>query len=352
MYIVIAILIFGILIAVHELGHFMAAKTMGVRVNEFAIGMGPAILKKQGKETQYSLRLLPIGGFCAMEGEDGDSDDPRAFGCQRAWKRVIILVAGSFMNLLLGFIVIVILYAGVAAFGSNTIDSLEEGFPYGGENGLMAGDTIIRIDGERVYYSTDFSTFMSMSGGDSVDMTVLRDGEQVELHDYPLSMTEYEIDGIVQYKYGINFKVIEGNFLSRLKYSCYCTYNFVRMVRIGLVSLFTGNAGLKDMSGVVGIVDTISEVGKSSPTVAVAAENIAYLAAFIAVNLAVMNMLPIPALDGGRVFFLIITLIAEKLTRRKIPAKYEAFIHACGLVVLLVLMGVVMINDIVRIANG
>ena len=216
----------------------------------------------------------------------------------------------------------------------------------------MVGDTIIEIDGERVYYSGDFSTFMSMSQDDTVDMTIVRDGEKIELKDFELKKNEFSVNGENVYKYGINFEVIEGNFISRLKYSCYSTYNFVRFVRLGLVSLFTGTAGLQDMSGVVGIVDMISDVGNASATASIAASNIAYLAAFIAVNLAVMNMLPIPALDGGRVFFLLITWIVERISHKKVPSKYEAYIHAGGLVVLLLLMGVVMVNDIVRIVNG
>ena len=291
MYVVIAILIFGILIAIHEFGHFMAAKAFGVKVNEFAIGMGPAILKKQGKETLYSLRLLPIGGFCSMEGEDEDSDDPRSFTKLRSWKKIIVLVAGSFMNLLLGFIVVVLLYLNASGFAGNVVADLEEGFPYGGENGLQVGDEIVEIDGEKIYYTSDFSTFMALSTDGKVDMTVIRDGEKVELKDFELKPAEYEINGEKVTKYGIYFNFIEGNFKSRMQYSVYCIGNFVRMVRMGLVSLITGQAGLKDMSGVVGIVDTMNDIGKQSATVSIALSNIAYMGAFIAVNLAVMNML-------------------------------------------------------------
>ena len=180
MYIILGIIAFGLLIAVHELGHFLAAKACKVKVNEFSIGMGPAIFKKQGRETLYSLRLLPIGGYCAMEGEDDDSADPRSFGKQRRWKKLIILAAGAFMNFLLGFIIVLIIFSQAQAYGSNTVSGLMEGFPDDGEAGLMAGDEIYSINGMRIYYSNDFSTAMARAG-ENVDVVVIRDGEKVTL---------------------------------------------------------------------------------------------------------------------------------------------------------------------------
>ena len=180
MYIVLAIIVFGILIATHELGHFTVAKLCGVKVNEFAIGMGPVILKKQGKETLYSLRLLPIGGFCAMEGEDEDTGDERAFAVQRKWKKLLILAAGAFMNFLFGFIIVVILFMGAKSFVGTTVTELADGFPYGGENGIMTGDEIVSVNGYRTYYSTDFSTFMSMDGDGVVDLVIKIDGEKIK----------------------------------------------------------------------------------------------------------------------------------------------------------------------------
>lgn len=343
MYILLAILVFGILIATHELGHFMAAKLCGVKVNEFSIGMGPTLLKKQKGETLYSLRCLPIGGFCAMEGEDEETEDPRAFTRQAAWKRAVILVAGSLMNFITGFIIICLIYASSTAFVGNTVVETVDGFKYA-ENGIEAGDVIYSIDGHRVYYSADFSTYMSRADG-AVDMVVIRNGEKVLLEGYGLKPEEYA-DGV---RYGLTFNLIEATFWEKLKFSCYSAYDFVRMVGMGLSDLFTGRASMQEMSGVVGIVDAINTVGEAAPTVSAAVANIAYLAAFIAVNLAVMNMLPIPALDGGRIFFLIVTVAAEKIFRRKIDPKYEGYIHLVGLALLLALMAYVMFNDIVRI---
>ncbi|MDR0490961.1 MAG: site-2 protease family protein, partial [Oscillospiraceae bacterium] len=152
MYIIVGIIAFGILIAVHELGHFTVAKLLGVRVNEFAIGMGPKLLKRQGKETLYSLRVLPLGGFCALEGENGNSEDTRSFTSQKRWRRVIILAAGGIANMLAGFIIVLILVSGMSnGLGKTTITELVDGFPNGGEQGLMVGDTILSINGERLY---------------------------------------------------------------------------------------------------------------------------------------------------------------------------------------------------------
>ncbi|MBE6948366.1 MAG: RIP metalloprotease RseP [Ruminococcaceae bacterium] len=350
MYIILAILAFGILIATHELGHFMAAKACGVRVNEFAIGMGPAIFKKQGKETLYSLRILPVGGFCAMEGEDEKSEDPRAFSSQKAWKKLIILVAGVAMNFIFGFIIMLIIFSRFNYYAGTTIDSLADGFPL--EDQIMVGDTVYSIDGHRIYYADDFSTYMSRGNGETVDMVVVRDGEKVKLDNLPLTLREYVDNGETQLRYGITFNVIEAKFKDKIAYSWYETHNSVRLVLMGLTDLVTGKLGVQDMGGVVQVVDVINEVGQQSETTSAALWNIAYICGFIAINLAVMNILPIPALDGGRVFFLLVTFVIEKITRKKVNPKYEGYIHAICLLLLLGLMVFVTYHDILRIING
>jgi len=351
MYIVAAILAFGILIAVHELGHFLVAKACGVKVNEFSVGMGPAILKKQRGETLYSLRCLPIGGYCAMEGEDADTGDARAFTVQPAWKKALILVAGAAMNFLLGLLVVIILYAGAQGFVGTKVVSTADGFKYGGESGLEAGDVIYSINGARTYYSSDFLNYMDRYGGDSgVKMVVVRGGQKVTLGNYQLQPAYYtDSDGNQVYRYGVNFNFIEPTVGAKLKYSFYTSWNFVRVVWMGLSDLVTGAAGVKDLSGVVGIVTTINQVGEQSATKADAWANIAYLCAFIAVNLAVMNLLPIPALDGGRLFFVVVDWIISLFVHHAVNPKYEAYVHAAGLVVLLGFMAYVMYNDIARL---
>ena len=175
MYIIAAILIFGVLIAVHELGHFLAAKACGVRVNEFSIGMGPAIFHTTKGETEYSLRLLPIGGFCAMEGEDEESDDPRALERQGFWKKLLIFVAGAAMNFLTGLLIMICLYAGAQGFYTAEIVELDSAFPQQGENGIMVGDVIWAINGERIYSSEDLVAEVDKyAAGDTLEMKVYR----------------------------------------------------------------------------------------------------------------------------------------------------------------------------------
>ena len=351
MYIIIAIIIFGILIAIHEFGHFTAAKLCGVKVEEFAIGMGPALFKKQKGETVYALRFLPIGGFCAMAGEDEESDDPRAFTNQGFWKKIVILCAGSFMNLVLGIVLILIMYAGAQAFVTPTIDHFMDGCPYEGTEAMQAGDTFYSIDGQRIYLVSDVSSFL-MRGDGVYDIVMLRDGEKVELKDFALTTktyAEYANDGP---KYGFIFGYTEATFGAKLEYTWNTTLEFSRLVWLGLGDLINGKVGLKDMSGPVGIVDMINEVGQQAESTKAAADNLLYISAFIAVNLAIMNMLPIPALDGGRVFLMIVTVIIEAVSHKKLDPKYEGYIHLGGMVLLLGLMALVMYNDITKLITG
>lgn len=351
MYIIIAIIIFGILIAIHEFGHFMAAKLCGVKVEEFAIGMGPALFKKQKGETVYALRILPIGGFCAMAGEDEESDDPRAFTNQGFWKKFVILCAGSFMNLVLGIVLILIMYAGAQAFVTPTIDHFMDGCPYEGAEAMQAGDTFYSIDGQRIYLVSDVSSFL-MRGDGVYDIVMLRDGGKVELKDFALTTKTYAEYANEGPKYGFVFGYTEATFGTKLEYTWNTTLEFSRLVWLGLGDLINGKVGLKDMSGPVGIVDMMNEVGQQAESAKAAADNLLYISAFIAVNLAIMNMLPIPALDGGRVFLMIVTVIIEAVSRKKLDPKYEGYIHLGGMVLLLGLMALVMYNDIAKLITG
>ena len=355
MYIVLAIIAFGLLISVHELGHFTAAKLLGVRVNEFAIGMGPRLLMKQGKETLYTLRALPFGGFCAMGEDDGYTDDPRAFTSQKRWRRIVILSSGAAANFIVAFIVVVILVSGAESFLGTRITGFIEGFPNEGEHGLMVGDTILSINGERLYYSDDLRLFMGIAkqrGDEAVDLVIIRDGESIGMDRFPLQRREYLIDGEPWFGYGLTLNVIEATVAQQLKYSCYTALNYVRLVRVSLAQLFSGAVGMNDVSGLVGIVDAMNTIGKKALSVADALISIAGFAALISVNLAVMNMLPIPALDGGRILFVFITWAIEKTFRRRLDPKYEGYIHTAAFVLLMGFMIFVLVNDVVKIIYG
>ncbi len=348
-YIIIAIVIFGLLIAIHELGHFLVAKACGVKVLEFSIGMGPQLWHKEGKETQYSLRLFPVGGFCAMEGEDGESDDPRAFGNTAGWKKFLVLIAGSASNFIAGMLLILCLFAASTGYVSTTLSGFVDGFPCQGETMLQAGDEIVSIDGSAVLLYSDISTLLNRGNGKTHDIVVRRDGEKITLNDLPLTPREYEVEGKKVTMYGLYFQSKEATFGSKLRLGLANSVDFVRMIWWSLEDLFTGAVGFSALSGPIGIVDAMGQMAESADGVRQAVDNLLYFAAFLAINLAFMNLLPLPALDGGRVFFLILNGLAVLLFRRRIPAKYEGYVHFGGLVLLLGLMVVVAVQDVYRI---
>jgi len=342
-----AILLFSFLIFIHEFGHFAAAKLSGVQVNEFALFMGPAIFKKQVGETLYTVRTIPIGGYCAMEGEDEDTDNPRSFQKAAVWKRMIILVAGAAMNFLAGLLLLGIVYAPAQQFAVPVIDFFEEGCVLEGEQGLWAGDRILELDGEKIYLSSDFTMLLSLKSGEVHDIVVERDGKRVFLDDFHLVKAEFpDGNGGTSLRYGFSFSLEEANFANKLEYTWKTALNTVRTVRLSLQMLLTGKAGLSDMGGPVMIVDQMAEVADASPTALDALLNMLYFGGFIAINLAVMNLLPIPALDGGRVVGLLITAGIEAVTRKKLNPKYEGYIHGAGMILLLGLMAAIMFKDI------
>ena len=351
-YILAAILVFGVLIAVHELGHFMAAKACGVRVNEFSIGMGPALWKKQKGETQYSLRLFPVGGFCAMEGEEEDSDDPTALNNQGFWAKLLIFAAGAAMNFIAGLLIILVLYADAQAFYVPVVAGFADGCPLESADGLQEGDRLLRIDGEKVYVYSDISLLMGLNKTGAFDLQIERNGEVITLRDFTMEQREYtDQNGKAYTGYGLYFGAEEATLGRKLSYSWNNAMDFARLVRLSLQMLVTGQAGVKDLSGPVGIVSTMTQVGEQAATTRAAVENIAYLAALVAVNLAVMNLLPLPALDGGKIFFLVINAVSMQLFKKQIPAKYENYIHFAGLILLLALMAVITFSDVWKLIH-
>ena len=347
LYIILAILMFGLLIAVHEFGHFAAAKLFGIQVNEFSIGMGPALLKRRKGETLYSIRTLPIGGYCAMEGEDEQSSNPRTFGNAAAWKQFVVLVGGAAMNFLTGLLIILVLYAPVQGFRIPVYSGAEPG--YGAENcGLQPGDRFLSVEGHRVLVYGNVPLYLSRAG-DCVDLVVERNGEKLRLDDVYLPyQTHVDKNGAEIQRRGINigWEVDPPTVVNKLRYAWNTAMDYVRTVWLSLSDLLRGAVGLRDLSGPVGIVNTMSQVGSQAPTAADAARSLLDLAALIAVNLAVMNLLPLPALDGGRIFFLLLNGVLFALFQKKIPAKYEGYVHMAGMAGLLALSLLVTFSDI------
>ena len=356
MSVVFAILLFSFLILIHEFGHFAAAKLSGVQVNEFSLFMGPAIFKKQVGETLYTIRTVPIGGYCAMEGEDADTDNPRSFQKAALWKRLVILVSGAAMNFVAGVLLMAIVYAPAQQFVVPVIDSFEEGClleAKDGDFGFKVGDRILELDGEKVYTASDFTTLLSLNPGEIHDIRLERNGQIIGLEGMQLRKAEFpDGQGGTSLRFGFSFGLVKATFGNKIDFVWKTTLNTVRMVRLSLQMLLSGQAGFSDMGGPVMIVDQMAEVASASPTLLDALLNMLYFGAFIAINLAVMNLLPIPALDGGRVAGLLITAAVEAVTRKKLNPKYEGYIHGVGMILLLGLMALIMFKDIFVIFKG
>ena len=332
--VVYTVLILGFLIFIHEFGHFICAKITKTKVNEFALGMGPAIFKKQFGETLYALRLLPIGGYVSMEGEDDSSDDPNSFGKKGIWARLLIVFAGALMNFVLGFIITLFLVSRtgipsltVGAFLDNAVSD---------DYGLQIGDTILKINDRKIGDYADIKkAFMLDFNLESVDLTVLRDGEEVILEDVVFPKVE-EADGLSFFSEDFKVYGKEKTVMNVLKEAINRTGSYISMMYETLGQLLTGKMSVKYVSGPVGISSAIAESAK------IGLNSVLSLMALISLNLAVMNLLPLPALDGGRLVFLLIELV----TGKSVPQKYEAVVHFVGLVVLLALMVIIVFKDI------
>ena len=350
MSIVIAIIIFSLIITIHEFGHFIAAKSNGVRVNEFAIGMGPAIFKKKKGETLYALRVFPIGGYCAMEGEDKESADGRAF-CQKAvWRRMIIVVAGVCMNMILGLVLLMVQTATSDAIVTTTVSKFEEG-AVSHETGLEVGDEIIAINGMRIFASMDMSYKFTNDEDGVYDMVVVRDGNRVSLKNVKLSTAvDEEGNETIHYDFWVEpGKITAGSVVSQAFKQ---TATDARLIYISIADIIRGKYTLKDMSGPVGIVDSIGDVIESERDEDTGkidwrglADSVLSLSSFITINVGIFNLLPLPALDGGRFIFLLI----EAIRRKPVPPEREGMVHTIGMAALLLLMVVITVSDITKL---
>lgn len=333
--IVLTVLVLGALIFIHELGHFIMAKRAKMKVTEFALGMGPKILKKQGKETLYSLRLFPIGGFCQMEGEDEESENPDAFNKKSVGARISVILAGAFMNLLLGFVITVLLVVFAKALPSCTIAEFTED-AVSSSYGLQVDDTIIKVNNSKIRVYDDISGVLSRQyNKDTVDIVVLRNGEEVLLENVKFATVE-AAEGLEVISRDFKVYRDDKTFGNIIKHSFFNTVSYVKMMYNTLYDLVSGNTSVKYLSGPVGISDVLVEAATYGPS------SFFTLVALISINLAVVNLLPLPALDGGKFVFLVI----EAIRKKPINQKYEAVIHFAGLVVLMLLMLAITFKDI------
>lgn len=326
--VILALVLFLFLIFPHELGHFMMARAVGVKVNEFAFGMGPAVWQKQGRETLYSIRIFPVGGFCAMEGENEESDHEGAFNNKPWWAKILVLIAGAAMNVLIAVVVmsVIILISGTA---TTTVDKVENGSP-AQIAGLKQGDKIEYISGKKIEDWNDVSKSIG-SKGKKIEIKVNRNGKYETFKINPRKEKDRYVIGITPVIEKSPSKAIIGGFKS--------TWYITRQMYKSLGMLASGNVAMKDVSGPVGMIGLVHQ------SAARGLISFFYLVALISLNLAIFNLLPLPALDGGRIIFVIIRMI----TGKAITDKQEAMVHGAGMVLLLSLMVFVTWNDIIKL---
>ncbi len=375
--VLVTLLIFLVMITLHEFGHFIMAKSLGVNVLEFAIGMGPAIFKKQGRKTLYSVRIFPIGGYCSLEGEDGGSDNEGAFCNQKLWKRFLIVSAGAIFNLILGIILFAVFVGATSPVASNIVDSIDER-SYLADTGVMPGDKIVKINGHSINIFNDIKLYTGEFEKDKeIALTVKRGNEKIEVSLLPSEKDQTVVyydtyaditdsvngkeetatfvpEGVIPPEYvgkTYNEKGLIIGFTARkmnitaaniLPQAWYHTVNITKSIYASLIELVTGKSGLENMAGPVGVGQVVGAAVNSG---ADAGLNILQIMALLTVNLGIFNLLPLPALDGGRLFFMLVELVRGK----PVPPEKEGIVHTIGLLLLLALAVVVFFNDIFRI---
>ena len=339
MTIVVALLVFGVLIFIHELGHFLAARACGVAIREFAVGMGPKLVSWKSKkyDTQYALRLFPIGGYVSMVGEDDDSDDENAFHRKNVWQKMAIIVAGPLMNILLAIVAMFVLVAGFGSIVSTTVgDFAEEAIS--DDYGLMVEDTIIKVNDVRVYTGNGLVYEIMHQGDVPVDLTVVRNGERIVLRNvsFPTFSESGASFGEADFKLYAAPKTL-GNVI---KHGFFRSFSTAKMIWDSLVDMIGGRYGVESVSGPVGITQEIGKAARAGLS------TLLYMCVVISMNLGIFNLLPIPALDGGRLFFRIIEAIRGG---KPLKPEWESYIHMIGILILLGLMILVSFKDVIQI---
>ena len=380
---IVTVIMFLVMISLHEFGHFITAKLMDFKILEYAIGFGPAIWKSKKSEIQYSLRVVPFGGYCKFEGEDEDSLDKRAFSNQAVWKRIIVVAAGGVFNVILGFILFLVIISQTSPMVTNRVDTVVEN-SYISDAGLMSGDEIIRINGKKVNFYNDITLYtQEFTENTECDLVIKRDGEKKTLSFKPTKSTseykytdsgvevtgfingvktetdfyEYDEDivkdeekvgteerverliiGFVPVKEDVTIANIWGEAWNQTRFVVKLVYN-------SLWQMITGKVGVEQMSGPVGIVKEVNTAVNSGSSSWLYVLN---LTALLTINLGVFNLLPVPALDGGRLFFMLIELI----TRKKIPPEKEGLVHSIGFMLLIALIIFISYNDIMKLITG
>jgi RIP metalloprotease rseP len=338
--IICAILIFCVIVVVHEFGHFIVARKCGIDVKEFAIGMGPAIFKKQGKNTLFTIRILPLGGYCSMD-EDEEAVSENSFRNKSVWRRMAVIAAGAIMNLILGFLISIVTLLVAQQYTTNIVAEISDGSGCQAA-GMQVGDRIVKVNGLHIFTANDIIYQLRNDGDGVLDFVVVRDDRKLDLNGVKFQLTVDEETGerVLNYDFKVYAKKLGVADLLPQAGNKFCYYS--RLVLLSLKDLITGKYGLNNLQGPVGIVTVISESAQESGF------DIGFLleiAMLISVNVGIFNLLPLPALDGGRLVFLII----EAMRKKPMKPETEGMIHFAGFALLMLLMLFVTFNDVKNI---
>ncbi|WP_069997487.1 M50 family metallopeptidase [Cellulosilyticum sp. I15G10I2] len=341
--IIIIILMFALIVVIHEWGHYIAAKKNGVLVHEFAVGMGPKIWSIKKGETVYSIRAFPIGGFCSMEEEIGNSSNPRAMCSKSPWQKLFIVSFGAIMNFVLAFLLLTIL-TGYIGYGNNVIQSIESNMP-AAEANLQIGDRITAIEGNRIHKLADITALVKDRDKNYV-FTIERKNEAP----FNVELKARWIEKEGRARFGFTPEIVHFNIFHNMKVGFINTFQVIGQVWLGFTQLITGKVPMDQVAGIIGVADFSAkqwDTGMQSGGVLLAIMNMIYIGAVISANLGVINLLPIPALDGGRIVFILI----EMLRGKPLDPEKESAVHFIGFVLLMLLTVVVLYNDIIKVFN-
>ena len=350
--VIIAVLVFGFLIFIHEFGHYITARIFGVTITEFSIGFGPELVSYESKKTgiKYKLAAFPLGGFVAMVGEDEESDDPNAFGKKPAWQRFIITAAGAAVNIIAGVLAMIVIVSfiniGNTTYGAPMDDELLHNLGYetvndehrSHEAGLQMGDQIVKVNGKRVRIYDELSYQIMRYGNESVELTVIRDGEEIVLSDvnFPTTEQQGQVFGIIDFRIT---GYVEKGFFDTIGLSVRKAALVMRMCWESIIDLLTGRYTVEAVSGPVGISAAIGDAASAGFL------SLLNITVLISMNLGFMNLVPFPALDGGR----LITILIEMVSGKKIPAKIEGIINTVGITILFALMILILFKDTISL---
>ena len=339
--IILAILIFSFIVFFHELGHFLLAKKNGVDVDEFAIGMGPVLYSREYRGTRYAVRIFPIGGFCAMGEDEEATDSPGNFNNKSVWARISVIAAGPIFNFILAYVFAVILTAMIG-YDRPVVGAVENGYP-AAYAGLMEGDRIEKMGDKKIRIFREVSIYNQFHQGEDVRITYSRDGEE-----YTVTLSPKEDEELGYARLGITSEGYrKAGVLKSLQYGAYSVNYWISTTLESLKMLVTGKVSVNNLTGPVGIVDVVDDTYQESKSYGnfVVLVELLNIAIMLSANLGVMNLLPLPALDGGRLVFLFV----EAVRRKRVPPEKEGYVHMVGIALLMALMVFVMFNDIRRV---